>query len=210
MGSGSSALLYAFAEAGRLAKGIGIELSESRSKFAEAWKRDGDYSMVTNMNGDFSGVGVDEAAWDWFVVIDNTFTYLYPENALYPTGLLEKAMRSLKAGGYLLLDFINYAKREPDNEIRHWVAYAENDPYAYGLYSHKISNGINLSESIFVKRGGGESRKLEESKVYSLQEISTLVASCGFEVDSVFATFDEQPFVEKESERLVVLARKPG
>lgn len=73
-----------------------------------------------------------------------------------------------------------------------------------------VCNAINLSESIFIKKGGGESCKVEESKVYSLCEIQSLLFSCGFEVEGVFADFDEQVFSEKDSERLVVLARKPG
>ena len=120
--------------------------------------------MATNVNRNFNEVSMGAAVWDWFVVIDNTSTYLYPENADYLVLLLRKAQQSLVESGRILLDFINYAKRDNDFEYRQWLPFQQTDLYAYGLYSHRMSDGINRSESIFIRRAGGESRKLELNK----------------------------------------------
>lgn len=208
VGSGSSALLYALAQAGCLREGLGIELSRSRHEFAERWKRDEGETRVTNVNGSFDEVEMASSRWDWFAVIDNTFTYLYPEDASYPAQLLGKAFKTLNREGRVLLDVINYAKRVPGVDYRQWAQFADTDPYAFGLYSSRVENGINSDESIFIKRDGSQWRKREQSKVYSLTELTSLLESCGFVVDEVFGNLAEQPYAALESDRLVVVAGK--
>jgi SAM-dependent methyltransferase len=210
VGSGSSALLYALARGGVLAQGTGIELSRSRTEFADLWKRDDGYGMVRNVNSNFTDVAIESAVWDWFIVIDNTFTYLHPEESEYPTRLLRAAYDGLRDDGRLLIDFINYAKRDRGVDYRQWCAFPSADPYSWGLYSNRIDGEMNRCESIFIKSDGTESRKVEVSKVYTLEEISHLLGSCGFLVDEVVSSFDGEPFVESESERLVVVGKKKG
>lgn len=208
VGSGSSVLLYSLAERNRLQKGIGIELSQSRSFFADQWKKDAGYTMVENVNANFVDIEMGKSVLDWFIIIDNTFTYLFPENEEYPLILLEKAYAALKSGGLFLIDFINYAKRIPDVEYKQWSAFSLTDPFSYGLYLNKIENGINRSESIFIKRDGTESKKVELCKVYTLEDITGLLESKGFLVEEVFSSFDETAFMPESSDRMLVLARK--
>lgn len=118
IGSGSSALPYTIAKRNMLTKVMAVELSQSRSEFAEQWKKDEGYHMVENINKNFVNVDLGESYWDWFIVIDNTFTYLFPEDAQYPTLLLDKAFKCLKTGGRIIIDFINYARRLPDVEYK--------------------------------------------------------------------------------------------
>jgi len=99
VGSGSSALLYGMARENRLKHAVGIELSRSRFDFAERWKSDDGYRVVQNVNQNFVCVDLQQEAFDWFIVIDNTFTYLYPENATYPNELLRRAFKALRGGG---------------------------------------------------------------------------------------------------------------
>ncbi len=210
VGSGSSALLYGIAKSHGLKCGVGIELARSRFDFAERWKFDDGYHTVDNINQNFASVDLTASASDWFIVIDNTFTYLYPEDTNYPEQLLRAAFTALKPGGRILLDFINYAKRQTDVEFQQWNEFPKSDPFSFGLYSHKISGGVNSTERIFVKRDGGDvSRKLELSKVYSLEEISELLRSCGFQVSEVFSGFNEEPYHAHSSERLVLVAERP-
>lgn len=209
VGSGSSALLYALAEKACLGNAVGIELSRSRFEFAEGWKADAGYDVVRNVNQNFIDVDLAREAFDWFVVIDNTFTYLHPEDQTYPGKLLQRAFASLRDGGCLLLDFINYAKRDPDVEMRQWNAFPKTDPFSYALYSTRISDGINITETIFIKRdGGAESIKVELSKVYGLADLESLLGDNGFRVSEVYSGFEVQPYQEKLSERLLVVAVK--
>lgn len=211
IGSGSSALLYAMADKNLLKHGCGIELSRSRFNFAELWKADGGYHSVENINKSFTDADLQRSTFDWFVVIDNTFTYLHPVNESYPKQLLQSAFESLRGGGRILLDFFNYTKRVPGMELQQWNIFPKSDPFSYGLYSHRIEDDINTSKSIFIKRDTAEEQiKVELCKVYSLKEITDLLESCGFSVQEVFSTFSEAPFVENESERLVVVAQKNG
>ena len=152
---------------------------------------------------------MDSDVADWYVVIDNTFTYLEPESPDFPQCLLQQAYFTLMPGGFLLLDFINYAKREKGKDYQQWINFPESDPHIYGLYSNKIgSNNYNQSTSIYIKRDGTESRKVEYSRVYTLDEISNLIRSMNFTVEGIFGSFNFDPFHENSSERLVIIAQK--
>jgi SAM-dependent methyltransferase len=209
VGSGSSALLYTIAKENLLKYGVGIELSRSRFEFAELWKSDDGYKMVENINANFAEVDLPKSTFDWYVVVDNTFTYLYPEDPCYPEQMLRQAFTSLQEGGHILIYIFNYAKRKPGIEMQQWNAFSASDPFSYGLYSNLIENDINTLKTIFIKRDGSEDQvKIDISKVYSLDQLSTLLTNNGFVVEEVFATFDEQPFLAGESERLLIVAKK--
>jgi SAM-dependent methyltransferase len=209
VGSGSSTLLYQLEIMGMLRQGVGVELSKSRFDFAERWKYEEGYDNVKNVNSNFASFEFSQATFDWFIVIDNTFTYLYPEDADYPHILLRQAAGALRSGGRILLDFINYDKRLPNIELQQWNVFPEADPFSHGLYSHKIVDGINTTESIFIRRNGGdESRKIELSKVYSLSGISKLLRACDLHVSEVFASFNEDSYLPETSDRLIVVAEK--
>jgi hypothetical protein len=158
---------------------------------------------------DFASVDLAPASFDWFIVIDNTFTYLYPEDPTYPTQLLRRASAALRQGGRILLDFINYASRKYEMASRNWHEFPLLDPFRYGLYQTEIVDGICITESRFIRRDGGEeSRKLELSKAYSLADIRELLAGCGFRVFQVFAGFGGEVYHADSSERLLVVATK--
>lgn len=189
---------------------MGIELSKTRFDFAEHWKFNDGYHSVENINKNVADIDIPPSKFDWFIIIDNTLTYLHPENSDYPKQLLLRAFKALCGGGCILLDFFNYSKRIPGIELQNWNTFPKTDPFAYALYSNRIENGINTSKTIFIKRnGGGEQIKIEFSKVYSLDEISQLLNECGFRMEETFCNFDELPYLEKSSERLVLIARKP-
>ena len=123
--------------------------------------------------------------------------------------MLKQAFMTLREGGYILIYIFNYAKRKPNIEIQQWNTFSANDPFSYGLYSNLIENDINTLKTIFIKRDGSEEQiKIDISKVYSLDQLSTLLISNGFVVEEVFATFEEDPFLPNESERLLVVAKK--
>ena len=108
VGSGSSALLYALAQKNLLKYGLGIELSKTRFDFAELWKSDDGYHTVENLNRNFADIDLPQLTFDWFIAIDNFFTYLDPENSAYPEQLLQCAFKALRRGGRILLDFFNF------------------------------------------------------------------------------------------------------
>ena len=209
IGSGSSALLYGMADKKMISHGCGIELSSSRFDFAELWKLECGYHCIENINQSFTDVKFQNSFFDWFIVIDNTFTYLHPVNEKYPKLLLSRAFEALVEGGRILLDFFNYTKRTPGVELQQWNVFCKNDPFSYGLYSHLIENGINTTNSIFIRRVTAEEEmKVEMSKVYSFVEINALLESNGFSVQEVFSTFGGDLYDESESERIVIVAKK--
>jgi len=208
IGSGSSALLYAMNDAKKLDFGIGVEISPKRHNFAEIWKKDEGISNVKNMNDDFSNIEFKDETSDLFIVIDDTFAYLQPEDELYPTLLLDKAWKSLVKGGRIIIDVINYHRNEPGVEHWFWNQFSEDDPFQFGLYEKKIIDNVNHSKSIFIARDGSTDVKIDLSYVYSQEVLTKLIESSGFVVEGVFSNFRQAPYLPETSERLVVLAKK--
>ena len=208
IGSGSSALLYSMNDAQILGSGVGVEISPARHNFAEIWKQDEGISNGNNMNNDFSNIEFEDEASDLFVVIDDTFSYLKPEDASYPTLLLDKAWKSLVKGGVIIIDIINYHRNESGDERRFWNQFSEDDPFQFGLYEKNIIDNVNHSKSIFIARDGSIDIKIDLSYVYSKEALTKLMESSGFVVEGVFSNFRQAPYLPETSERLVVLAKK--
>jgi len=213
VGSGSSVLLYALESEGLLDKAVGIELSTSRYQFAEQWKREKTFKRVENINADFSKVELDRAAYDCFVIVDNTFSYLCPENEAYPARLLQMAHNCLTAEGRLLIEINNYMPviaEIGEEGISFWKELPESNAFEYSLYRREYNRQKNILrvEGIYLSRQGEEKRKSELSYVYNLENLGRLFNENGFAITGHYADFRCVPFAGDASKRLVVIGEK--
>ncbi len=208
VGSGSSALLYGLELAGKLARGLAIEFSRTRHEFAEVWRRDGQFRFVTNVCGDFAAVDMPADAFDALVVVDNTFSYLQPENAAYPSRLLEKARRCLRNDGLLVLEVENYLDLREEESRTLAVKLDETNPFrsaSYRLEYDALTNSVR-KDSVYVLRSGEEKRKVEFSFVYSPEELTRLLEEHGFMTELICGDFGGGGF-GLDSKAIVVAAR---
>jgi SAM-dependent methyltransferase len=209
VGSGNSGLLYALAKKVQKFKAFGVEISTSRWKFAEIWKNDEKISNVQNLNQNFSEVPKDIRDLNCYLVIDNTFSYLAPENSEYPAMLLRQASEKLLPGGTLVIDIINYQDRVRKGSETFWNQFPDSDPFKYGLYSFDVVDPQTVvTKSVFIKRNLTEEVKVDVSRFYRQEDLKQMLQSHGFEVQGVFGSFAEETFDPVKSQRLVVLARK--
>ena len=212
IGSGSSILLYSLAELNIMIDGVGIELAKRRWEFAEKWKTDKNIMQVKNINNNFKNVKLKRGYYDYYICIDNTFSYLYPENPKYPELMLQQANESLVPNGYLLLDFINFLPiiRKTRNG-KSWSKFSDTDKYSYGLYDREyhLSENIIKTKKIYLLRDENiEEIHNEISYVYTLDSINKVLSNNGFVVKEIYSDFEENIFDEEVSQRLVVLASK--
>ncbi len=209
VGSGNSGLLYALRKKISSFQGYGVEISTSRWKFAEKWKADEKITNVENINDDFSKVSPLINDLNCFVVIDNTFSYLAPENAQYPQMLVRTAFERLQSGGTILIDVINYDDRMKKGSETFWTQFPDTDPFKYGLYSFDVINQETVvTKSVFIKRNMTEEVKVDVSRFYRAQDLHEILKKESFEVLGTYGSFKKESFDPAKSQRLVVLARK--
>lgn len=216
VGSGSSALLYQLERKGILIEATGVELSASRYRFAEQWKKDEGYHKVININSDFTKVEFGINQTDLFLAIDNTFAYLYPESPEHPQILLQKAKQALNSGGKLILDMTYYSQpllneMTVPNGRTFWRELPETNPFKYSLYRqiYRKDHNIIKAESIYITRTNTESKKIEYSYRYTKEILAELLTSVGFTIDGWYDGFSDKAFDENNSTRLLVVATKP-
>jgi SAM-dependent methyltransferase len=214
IGSGSSALLYALHLRGLLKSGIGIELSESRHRFAESWKADEGFASVINRSGDFATLPLADNDADMVLCLDNTFSYLGPENEAYPRRLAEKAFLFLRPGGTLIIDTHNQEKliaSLENGERQLWIELPSSNAFKFALYRQSFNRekGWIRSESIYLKADGSERRKVDLETGHDRAAIERLLLDASFADLRSYGDYDASEFDMQRSDRLIVAARKP-
>jgi len=213
VGSGNSALLYNLEQQSVLKSGVAIEVSSSRSKFAEKWKLDKGFSRVNNVNSDFRVVELANNSVDCFVC-NGTFHLLSVVEKTLPFALLEKAYYSLRPSGCLVLDIPTHrAKIEKmiDGEYSFIVNLPETNPFSSALYEMSVTEEpgvIRSSSKYFDNNGVSVRRKLDMFYSYSVCEISDMLHSIGFESFNFYEAIDERPLDEESSDSMLVVAKK--
>jgi SAM-dependent methyltransferase len=214
VGAGSSALLYSMEIRGLLKSGCAIELSESRHQFAERWKQQKGFVAVTNHCADFATAPIDAGASDLFLCMDNTYSYIGPEDARYPALLVDRAFTALRPGGVIAIETHNQSKiiaEMINDERRLWKELPQTNAFKFALYMQSLNRTENLirSESVYVGRDGSERRKVEMETVYTQPGVEAILAQVGFEDICFFGDYDFSKFTAAESEYLIAVARKP-
>ena len=210
IGSGSSALLYSLHNKGLVKEGLGIELSRSRYEFAELWKKDESIDSVNNINDDFYNIKLQDGHYDLFLCIDNTFSYLKPENESYPKILINKAYDSLNESGIFILDMHTYNKvitTSGSDGVYYWKK-NQVGRFAYSLYKYEWDKKNNhvITESIYVGDGRRVESKKEIAYPYTIDKIKELICD-KFEIIDIYSSCECHKYND-QSEDVIVIMRK--
>ena len=216
LGSGNSALLYTLEKHGLLSAGTAIELSKSRYNFAEMWKADKGFAKVVNINSDFSKVEYENSSQTAFFIINDTLTYLEPENEKYPDMVFQTAHRTLKKQGKLVVEVPNGDHRDivelkAKGSRNFWHENAESNPFKYSLYRQTYSPETNRvkNESRYISRNFSEKNKVEYSFVYDKRVLTALAEKYGFANLRWFGSLTGDSFVPSLSPHVVLIAEQP-
>lgn len=213
--AGSSRLLYALHARGLLNRGLGVEVSPSRHRFAQKWKADIGADRVSNIQSAANEYRFPDETLDLVILIDGALSYLYPCDPALPERIIQQAHRRLTSGGAVLLEFDVLSQEKVDamrilGDTRIWYSGDEKDAFRYALYkSEPISwdHMVVQNTSIYLPRNvASEKVKRELYKYYQVPELDRLFAANGFRAE-YFGSFSLEPFTQT-SKSLVVLARR--
>ncbi len=211
--SGSSRLLFSLHQKGLLEIGVGVEVSPSRHRFAEAWKSARGTASVTNVLGSVESYELPDIDFDLIVIIDSALSYLYPCDPGLPRAMLQRCRARLAPGGVVLfeneiLDNEQIHALKRDGAIRFWTKGAEQDRFKYSLYELEPVDWDNMvfrNSTCYIGRGAQpEARKQQLEKYYRVEELDALLAGCGFE-GRHYSSFALDP-LQPNSKSLVTLA----
>jgi len=214
--SGNARLLYQLHINGIIEQGTGVEISSSRVKFAEEWKKEFNGANITNICGDMIKFEPQKEHYDLAICITGALAYFYPIDIAYPKILINKFSTMLKSGGILLLELyqhangIKFCMLDEKKEFNTWVELPESDPFRYYLmkYIYHEKEGCLDSKEIFIKRDGFiDDSKNEVLKIYSLDEIRQLLENTGFKIKDIFSEWDKKKYNDSD-EKLIIVTQK--
>ncbi|WP_026909684.1 class I SAM-dependent methyltransferase [Patulibacter minatonensis] len=217
IGTGNGRLLIDLAQRGRLASALGVDLAHSRIAFAERWAQDVGAEQLRFAAGDALAMDLGEAAaWDAAVVITAALAYF---DAVVPGSarrMLGRLREGLKPGGRLVLELYPHPSWRrmlddaEDGRARLWSELPEGDPWRFYLSDLHLDRdtGVLTHRKTFVHRTTGEidEGRREALRLYSTEELTTLLGEAGFADVETFAGWDGAPY--DDGELLVVTARR--
>ena len=174
----------------------GIDLASDSIAWARHTVRKGLNFEVHDMRQPFPVRDLD-AVFNLFT----SFGYFETEEEHQQT--LKNVSDSLKLGGRVVIDFLNAEK-----VIQNLVA--EDTKNVNGIVFHQrryVRNGYITKEIQFDDEGQRHSYQ-EKVRAFSLHCFRALLKPLALQIDTCFGDYDLNPFDEKESSRLIILATK--
>lgn len=144
-----------------------------------------------------------------FHLVLNMFTsFGYFEDPADDVTVVHNIVTSLKAGGYLVLDFMNVIRAESLLKSEEMV---ERDGIPYRI--SRWTDADHIFKRISILKGGNESEgaKLEYTErvaKLTLKDFRLMFDLCGLSIEAVFGDYQLSPFRPQASPRLIMIARK--
>ena len=214
LGSGNSKTLFALGKAGVLQKGYGLEISKSRYKFAELWKREGGFKRVENRNVDVLGVDFrDFKNIDLCFCVDLAFQFFEPVKKGSVAKLLKDVYRKLKAGGKVVIEVDGLGKvltKMQDNNVKFWEEFAAPDPWRYSLWdcSFNPKNKFLDIKKVFLRRnefGRSENRMI--LRIYTKADMQKPLKEVGFSQVAFYQNWKGGKFTHDTGEYIAVATK---
>lgn len=174
----------------------GLDLAESNIEYASQFLEDKLHFKVADMREAY-GEGQ-------YNLITNLFTsFAYFESWTDNLQALKQVKKALKPGGYFVLDFLNVEK------LREHLIPSEEmaiEGYRFSI-SRDIKEGRILKKIDLIEPNGLEHHFKEEVWALSRSDFEALFRESGLEIEACFGSYNLAKFADRQSERLILLAR---
>jgi SAM-dependent methyltransferase len=168
----------------------------------EARKLD-DQGKVKWIEGDMRKVPLNQT----FDAVVNLFTsFGYFESDEENSQVLQEMSRLLKPNGKFIIDFLN-----PDYVISNLVPSSERFTDGVKIEESRSIEDQYVRKRIVIKEDLQQDRHyLEQVKLYRLPEFEVMLKQTNLRVDHVFGDYNQSPYVEASSPRLILVGHKEG
>ena len=117
--------------------------------------------------------------------------------------VFKTAYNHLNKNGFFVFDYFN-KKHLEENLIPNSSLRIEGGEI---IQKRRIENG-RVIKNIIIKKNGYEKHFKESVKIYSLDEIKSILEMTKFKVKDIYGSFDKSKFDENISDRIIILAEK--
>ena len=175
---------------------VGVDLSDESIAEAKLSETDGLEFFAHDMRYLF---------WnEHFDLVANLFTsFGYFHNSEDDQKTISSVADSLKTEGRFVIDFMNAVKVE-DNLVSSEVKTIDGIRFEI---SRKVENGI-IVKRIHIIDGDVELDFEEQVDALSLNHFQEYLRVAGLEIEDTFGNYQLEPFEEKSSDRLIIVAKK--
>jgi hypothetical protein len=119
--------------------------------------------------------------------------------------VLKRAYGALKSGGWYVLDLLN-----PVPLARNLVPHSSRTIGNLTLVEERAFDNDRITKTISITPPIGETVTFSESvRLYSREEILSMLLDEGFAVDAIAGDYQGEPFRENDSPRMMLFCRKP-
>jgi SAM-dependent methyltransferase len=158
IGSGNGKLLFRLEKEKLLTEGIGCELSKSRYRFSNKFKKKFGIKKVKIINKNFFDIKLKKNYFDFIIgtdVIINLIGGIKKENVI---SLIKKCEKALKPNGKLILEFMTFEKEKKqlklnyDKKLLAWKKFKDEDPFIFGLDEMTLNKDKIFWKKYFIPR----------------------------------------------------------
>lgn len=213
IGGGNGKLLYCLEKQGILGKGINYEVSKNRCDLSERFARILFSKCVETRNKNFLEDEIQADEYDCIVMVDIVMQIIAPLYDLAERETIDWVYGSLKKGGYLFMEIVDYSniinRIEREGELHIWEEFPKDDPFEYSLQKFSVDEDKNLvCEKRFIGRNNGKRDFIKNViRSYTPKEISGILSAKGFETEII--PYEEDSLNESERNATFrILAKK--
>ena len=200
IGCGNGRLLIELMRTGLIKTGLGLDISPSRIKFAEAWaKTEGLTVGLSFLADDFFEFGPREK-FDLIFCLTGTFGYFVCSRLQGDVEALRRTKNLLAQGGKLVVELYHHpelvqAYYRGETEFRTWKELPPSDPFSFTLqkktYLQRDGGLIVHHEKRFIHRVSGQVDVREEYlRLYRPTEFQAVVDWAGLRTEKAFSDWE--------------------
>ena len=169
IGSGNGKLLFRMEKEKILEEGIGCEISKSRSKFSNCFKKKYNFKKVKIINNDFFNIKFKKNYFDLIIGTDVVINFIGGSRKSNAKLLLNKCLQYLKGSGKLVMEFmtfereIKFIKQSSNKKYLTWKKFEDSDPFIFGLDEMSFNKKKIIWMKYFIPRNFNKSsgKKIE-------------------------------------------------
>ncbi len=176
---------------------IGLDLSRNSIQEAKAHEQPGLHFDVHDMRQVYDR----ERKFDKILNLFSSFGYFRSEGENFR--VIKAAAEQLREGGELVIDFMN-AQKALQTLIPHEVKKVEGIDFRIDRY---VDRGRLIKRISFHDEGKGHEFR-EKLRILFDNDLRIMLERAGMEVEHLFGDYALNPFDRRDSDRLIIIARK--